>query len=166
MGSNQMAAEPVPRHTSSFDHLATAVMVLKAGGPCGLCGCTEASAWYGKPPGPRSCKKRACLRARQVARGIDTPATGDGGASPGGGSRFWPRSAVPLGKAALAGRRRRIFFHYWAVQIAHPPSENRGEVMLCHRLHPATILRVLSAFFALLLSLSCAGLALLQLCSS
>ena len=38
-------------------------MVLKAGGPCGICGCTEASAWYGKPPGPRSCKKGACRRA-------------------------------------------------------------------------------------------------------
>ena len=38
-------------------------MVLKAGGPCGNCGCTEASAWYGKPPGPRSCKKGACRRA-------------------------------------------------------------------------------------------------------
>ena len=101
-----------------------------------------------------------------IPRDGDTPATGDGGASGRGGSRFWPRSAAPLGKAALAARRRRIFFHYWAVQIAHPPSENRGEVMLCHRLHPATILRVLSAFFALLLSLSCAGLALLQLCSS
>ena len=99
----------------------------------------------------------------RLARGIDTPATGDGGASGRGGSRFWPRSAAPLGKAALAARRRRIFFHYWAVQIAHPPSENRGDVMLCHRLHPATILRVLSAFFALLLSLSCAGLCLLKL---
>ena len=106
-------------------------------------------------------------RSSPSARGIDTPATGDGGASPGGGSRFWPRSAAPLGKAALAARRRRIFFHYWAVQIAHPPSENRGEVMLCHRLHPATILRVLSCFLcSLALSLSCAGLALLQLCSS
>ena len=30
--------------------------MLKAGGPCGSCGCVEASAWYGKPPGPRSCK--------------------------------------------------------------------------------------------------------------
>ena len=38
-------------------------MVLKAGGPCGSCGCLEASAWYGKPPGPRSCKKAACRRA-------------------------------------------------------------------------------------------------------
>ena len=61
------------------------------------------------------------------ARGIDTPATGDGGASPGGGSRFWPRSAAPLGKAALAARRRRIFFHYWAVQIAHPLQKTGGK---------------------------------------
>ena len=63
MESNQLGAEPVPRHTSPFDHLASAGMVLKAGGPCGICGCTEASAWYGKPPGPRSCKKGACRRA-------------------------------------------------------------------------------------------------------
>ena len=61
------------------------------------------------------------------SRGIDTPATGDGGASPGGGSRFWPRSAAPLGKAALAARRRRIFFHYWAVQIAHPLQKTGGK---------------------------------------
>ena len=46
------------------------------------------------------------------------------------------------------------------------PLQKTGGEVLCHRLHPATILRVLSAFFALLLSLSCAGLALLQLCSS
>ena len=63
---------------------------------------------------------------RGRARGIDTPATGDGGASGRGGSRFWPRSAAPLGKAALAARRRRIFFHYWAVQNSPSPFRKQG----------------------------------------
>ena len=45
-------------------------MVLKAGGPCGSCGCVEASAWYGKPPGPRSCKKAGCRRALGFAAAL------------------------------------------------------------------------------------------------